>query len=95
MSQDPKFNRPMDQPYKSPAINNGAKPSGTSGKAIASLVLGLLSIVGMCLTGIPGLILGSMGLGDINRSAGRIDEAYSVLFEVNGKLKRPSVVILN
>ena len=82
MSQDPNFNRPMDQPYKSPVINNGAKPSGTSGKAIASLVLGLLSIVGMCLTGIPGLILGIMGLGDINRSAGRIGGKGVAIFGI-------------
>jgi len=68
MSQDPNFSQPMSQPIKP-----GPKPaSGTSGKAIASLVLGLLSIIGMCLTGIPGLILGIMGLSDVGKSGGRL-----------------------
>ena len=68
MSQDPNFSVPMKQPIKS-----GPKPaSGTSGKAIASLILGLVSIVGMCLTGIPGLILGIMGLSDVGKSGGRL-----------------------
>ncbi len=69
MSQQPNFNSPMDEPFKpGPA----GKATGTSGKAIASLVLGLLSFVGMCLTGIPGLILGIIGLSDVNKSAGRL-----------------------
>ena len=68
MSQDPNFNVPMAQEAKP----GPAKASGTSGKAIASLVLGLFSIVGMCLTGIPGLILGIMGLNDVGKSAGRL-----------------------
>ena len=68
MSQGSNFNKPMAKP-----VNSGpAKAPGTSGKAIASLVLGLLSIVGMCLTGIPGLILGIMGLNDVGKSAGRL-----------------------
>jgi len=33
--------------------------------------LGLLSLFGACLTGIPGLIFGIVGLGEINRSRGR------------------------
>jgi len=68
MSQAPNFNRPMGQPIKP-----GPEPAlGTSGKAIASLVLGLLSIIGMCLTGIPGLILGILGLSDVGKSGGRL-----------------------
>lgn len=51
---------------------NGRTPSTTSGKAITSLVLGLLSLFGACLTGIPGLIFGIVGLGEINRSRGRV-----------------------
>jgi len=51
---------------------NGRAPSTTSGKAITSLVLGLLSLFGACLTGIPGLIFGIVGLGEINRSRGRV-----------------------
>ena len=44
------------------SANGGSHPT-TSGKAITSLVLGLLSLFGACLTGIPGLILGIIGLG--------------------------------
>ncbi|MDC0284917.1 DUF4190 domain-containing protein [Mariniblastus sp.] len=51
---------------------NGRTPSTTSGLAITSLVLGLLSLFGACLTGIPGLIFGIVGLGEINRSRGRV-----------------------
>lgn len=39
----------------------------TSGKAIASMVLGLCSIVGFCFTGIPAIILGILAFGDIRR----------------------------
>ena len=85
MSQDPKFNQPIDQPYQSPVINNAGNAggkSGTSWKAIASLVLGALSIFGMCLTGIPGLILGIMGLGDVNRSGGRVGGKGMAIFGI-------------
>ncbi|MFO0959194.1 MAG: DUF1559 domain-containing protein [Isosphaeraceae bacterium] len=44
----------------------------TSGKAIASLVLGLLSFIFCCVTGVPGLIVGVLGLNEINASNGRI-----------------------
>lgn len=44
----------------------------TSGKAIASLVLGLLSPLLCLFTGIPALILGILGLSEINRSGGRV-----------------------
>lgn len=47
-------------------------PSTTSGKAITSLILGMLSLFGACLTGIPGLILGIIGLGEIHKSNGRV-----------------------
>jgi hypothetical protein len=45
---------------------------GTSGKAIASLILGLASFLFCLLTGIPALILGFLGLRDINDSRGRL-----------------------
>ena len=47
-------------------------PTQTSGKAIASLVLGLVSFVCSFFTGIPALILGIISLVEINRSHGRI-----------------------
>jgi prepilin-type processing-associated H-X9-DG protein len=46
--------------------------SFTSGKAIASLVLGLCSFVCNIFTGLPAIILGLIGLSDINKSQGRI-----------------------
>ena len=39
-----------------------------SRKAVASCVLGVVSIIGLFITGIPALILGSLALGDIRRS---------------------------
>ena len=81
MSQD--FKQPtgqMGEPYKPPTTN---KSNGkTSGKAIASLVLGLLSLVGACLTGIPGLILGILGLNEINRSGGRVGGKGIAIFGI-------------
>ncbi len=44
----------------------------TSGKAIASLVLGISSLIFCVFTGIPAIILGALGLGDIKRSMGRV-----------------------
>jgi prepilin-type processing-associated H-X9-DG protein len=46
--------------------------SRTSGKAIASLVLGLMSLVCNIVTGLPAIILGALGLSDISRSKGRV-----------------------
>lgn len=47
-------------------------PVGSSGKAVASLIFGLLSFCTCCFTGVPAIILGFMGLGDIRRSGGRL-----------------------
>lgn len=56
-------------PFLSPASVAGPR---TSGKAIASLVLGLGSLFCSIITAIPGLILGIMSLGEISRSEGRV-----------------------
>ncbi len=56
------------------AAASPAAPAGeaqTAGKATASLVLGLLSLV-ICVTGIPAIILGHMALSEIKKSAGRL-----------------------
>src|SRR5262249_54386314 len=42
------------------------------GKAVAALVLGLLSFGFLCLTGLPAFILGLLALMDISRSQGRL-----------------------
>jgi hypothetical protein len=47
-------------------------PSGTSGKAVAAFILGLLSFCLPLLLGIPAIIFAILGLGDINRSRGRV-----------------------
>ena len=44
----------------------------TSGKAIASLILGLLSFVFCCITGIPAIVLGALGVSEVNRSNGQV-----------------------
>jgi prepilin-type processing-associated H-X9-DG protein len=41
-------------------------PPAMSGKAIASFVLGLCSFVACCVTGVPAVIFGILGLSDIN-----------------------------
>jgi hypothetical protein len=48
------------------------RPRGSSGKALASLLLGLFSFCGACFTGVPAIILGFMSMGDIRRSNGRL-----------------------
>ena len=45
---------------------------GTSGKAIAALVLGLMSFCAVIFTGIPAIIFGILGLNDISKSRGRL-----------------------
>lgn len=44
----------------------------TSGMAIASLVLGILSFICLIFTGIPAIVLGAIALGKINRSQGQL-----------------------
>ncbi len=45
---------------------------GTSGKAVASLILGIASFLCSILTGIPAIILGIMALREVNRGRGRV-----------------------
>ena len=55
-------------------MTNQSQPSHTSGMAIASMVLGIVSYV-LCLlplTGIPAIILGHIALGKIRSSNGTI-----------------------
>ncbi len=59
-------------PYDAPTLLEGVEVARTSGKAIASLVLGLMSFFCTLFTGIPAIILGALGLSDIGRSGGRI-----------------------
>jgi prepilin-type processing-associated H-X9-DG protein len=52
-------------------IRGDSEPSETSGKAIASLMLGVLFFFA-CLSGIPAILLGQRALDDIKRSGGRL-----------------------
>jgi prepilin-type processing-associated H-X9-DG protein len=63
--------KPEVDPYAAP-VDFEPLTTKTSGKAIASLVLGLLSITCTFFTGLPAIILGAIGLSDINRSKGRV-----------------------
>src|SRR5438034_4807201 len=47
-------------------------PTGTSGKAVASVILVVLSFCLPVIPSIPAIILGSLGLRDISRSRGRL-----------------------
>jgi hypothetical protein len=49
------------------------RPPTTSGKAVTSLILGILSLF-LCyaLTGIPAIVLGALGLRDVGRGKGRV-----------------------
>ena len=64
----------VDNPYVAPGKDPGpilGEPA-TSGKAIASLVLGIFSFSCSFFTGLPAIIFGSLGLGDIARSRGAL-----------------------
>ncbi len=60
----------MTPPMMSPGDAIG-EPQ-TSGKAVTSLVLGIMSIVLFCLTGVPAIIVGILAFSDIRRAAGRM-----------------------
>ena len=61
------------EPYDTPPGPLGGfdEPS-TSGKAITSLVLGILSFPCVFFAGIPAIIFGAIGLSDIGKSHGRL-----------------------
>jgi hypothetical protein len=65
--------RPQREDEESEAeFDEVGPPSRTSGKATASLVLGILSFCTSLLTGIPAIILAIQSMRDIRRSRGRV-----------------------
>lgn len=68
----PRGYAPAPYPYPPPAPQMFVPPPQNDGKAVASLVLGILSLVGCfgALAGIPAVILGVMAKRDISRSGG-------------------------
>jgi hypothetical protein len=63
------YDRSYDAPRR---VKRSRGPGGPSGKAIASLILGVLSFCTSVLTGGPAIILGIIGLSEMRRSQGRI-----------------------
>jgi prepilin-type processing-associated H-X9-DG protein len=63
---------PAPPPVFAPVAMPGSDVVLTSGKAIWSITLGILALVATCITGLPAIILGSIALGEIQRSAGRL-----------------------
>ena len=62
---------PSSQPPQPPAVAGGVPvPGPTSGRAITSLVLGLLSF--SFIAAIPAVVFGHLALSEIKKSAGRI-----------------------
>jgi hypothetical protein len=59
-------------PYDAEASRTRRLPAETSGKARASLVLGVLSLCLGVLAALPAIILGALSLRDIGRSQGRL-----------------------
>ena len=63
-----------DEPGRTRADwDDRGRPPSTSGKAVASIILGVLSLL-LCsvFTGLPAILLGALGLGDIGRGQGRV-----------------------
>lgn len=63
-----------DEPNRTRADwDDRRRPPSTSGKAVASIILGVLSLL-LCsvFTGLPAILLGALGLGDIGRGQGRV-----------------------
>ncbi|MBY0523061.1 MAG: DUF1559 domain-containing protein [Gemmataceae bacterium] len=63
------FAPPADAP---PVAETPVQASGTSGKAIFSLILGILGFCVPVLFSVPAVVLGFMGLSSINKSGGRV-----------------------
>ncbi|MCA9104723.1 MAG: DUF1559 domain-containing protein [Planctomycetales bacterium] len=87
------MSRGFNQP---PKYSNqaAAGPSGTSGKATTSLILGFASIVCLCLTGIPGLIFGFIALSDISASQGRLKGKGLAITGIAMSIALPLLVIV-
>jgi hypothetical protein len=57
--------------------------AGSSGKATASLVLGIVSLCGCsCLTGLPAILFGILSLLDISQAAGRLAGKGTAIFGI-------------
>lgn len=69
-TRDDEYDWDYDREYDDPRRQRA--PEGASGKAVACLILGIASFCVPILPAIIGIVLGCVGLGDINRSRGRL-----------------------
>lgn len=73
------------QPPPLPPVAGPAPQRKTAGIAIASLVLGILSLFcGMCVTGIPAIILGIIALVRLNKTPGLGGQGLAIAGLVTG-----------
>ncbi|MFA5190086.1 MAG: DUF4190 domain-containing protein [Verrucomicrobiia bacterium] len=73
------------QPPPLPPVAGPAPQRKTAGIAIASLVLGILSLFcGMCITGIPAIILGIIALVRLNKTPGLGGQGLAITGLVTG-----------
>ena len=90
-SQQPPQYPPQAQPYRA------YQPAQTDGGAIASMVLGIASIV-LCLTflaGIPAIIVGHLSLSRIKKSMGRLKgEGMALTGLILGYISLPFILII-
>jgi len=63
---------PPSDAASSPDYAPADGPSKRSGKALASLILGIASLIFVFFAGIPAIILGIIGLKDVHQSRGRV-----------------------
>jgi len=77
LSAIPELSGPGQPPVAppAPAPATVSRTAKTSGLAITSLVLGILSVVTCGVTALPGLIIGIVGLVKVNRSHGQLGGA--------------------
>ena len=88
---------PQPNPYAASefASLHEVPPTSTSGKAIASFVLGLCSLVMCFFTGVPALLLGVFALNDINNPKKRLrGQGFAITGIVMGSLSLVSLVFV-
>ena len=79
------MNQYSQSPFKSPGYDAVPAQAATSGKAITSLLLGLLSFCLALLTGIPAIIVGLLALKDISRNPQRLSgQPFAIIGIVTG-----------
>ena len=77
----------MNNTFSLEKSNMSKQKSGSSGKAIASFILGLASFFCAFITGIAAVIMGVLALADISKSNGRLQgNAFAIIGIVFGAI---------